>query len=46
MGPITDKYGSKIAMLLSVGGSTLYYFSLLNANSLVMLYISNIPTFF
>lgn len=29
MGPITDKYGSKIAMLLSIGGSFLYYFSLL-----------------
>lgn len=46
MGPLTDKYGSKIAMLLSVGGSTLYYFLVLRADSLYMLYIANLPTFF
>ena len=34
MGVLTDKYGSKFVMLLSVGGATLYYISILSASNI------------
>lgn len=43
MGSLTDNYGSKFAMLISIGNAGLYYMIVLSANSLMMIYLANIP---
>jgi hypothetical protein len=46
MEPLTEKYGSKIAMLFSIGASSLYYLGITHADNLLMLYIFTLPTIF
>eukprot|EP00753_Platysulcus_tardus_P003451 PLAT12456.9.p1 GENE.PLAT12456.9~~PLAT12456.9.p1 ORF type:complete len:436 (-),score=195.40 PLAT12456.9:75-1349(-) len=45
-GPLIDRYGAKVVMLLSFGSSALCYALTASATTMTMLYISRLPTVF